>query len=210
MSDDNLPSVGNNLPAIYQDNNTAGGDIVAGDKIRIEGDYTPVNVDTTFVSISEIKTPLRKMAENYRIEAEQNCIQKQFIEELENYMKRVPGHEQRNLEQKLLAANRPDLVENAKYLKEQFAKKLYKHAFSPLAQNIFVHILSMINCTFQLKVKPLINENKMPSVIDATIYNEIVKIVYQEVGNSELGVNMDYIHGMIYYLTGNCYISWEK
>ncbi|MCF8089744.1 MAG: hypothetical protein K9L23_17005 [Desulfotignum sp.] len=182
------------LPVVRQDNNIAGGNIVGRD----------------LISLPEIKTPLRKMAESYRIEVEQECEQKEFIDELQDYMKRVPGHEQRNLEEKLVSAERDDLIASAKLLKEKFAKKLYKHTFSPVAQKIFVHILSMINCSFQLKIKPLIYEDKPASVVDKAIFDEIVQAVYFEVGNSELGINMDYIQGMLFYLTGNCYINWEK
>jgi hypothetical protein len=182
------------LPVVRQNKNVAGGNIVGRD----------------LISYPEIKTPLRKMTESYRVEIEQGCEQKEFIDELQDYMKRIPGDEQRNLEEKLVSAERNELIATAKFLKEKFAKKLYKHTFSPVAQNIFVHILSMISCSFQLKIKPLISENKPASVIDKAIYDEIIKAVYFEVGNSELGINMDYIRGMLYYLTGNCYINWEK
>ncbi len=73
-----------------------------------------------------------------------------------------------------------------------------------------LHILAMINSSFQLKIKPMIRENKSSGLVDKAIYDEIVKSIYYEVGNSELEINMDYIRGMVYYLTGNCYIEWEK
>lgn len=187
MSDDHQHEVS-------QINNTAGGNIVGGN----------------LTILPATKTPLKEMAENYRSEVEQDSSQKEFIEELQNYMKRVPGHEQRDLEQKLSAAKRDDQIPNAILLKEKFAKKLYKHTFSPMAQNIFVHILAIINSSFQLKIKPMIRENISLSLIDKAIYDEIVEAIYHQVGNSELEINMDYIHGMIYYLTGNCYIEWEK
>jgi len=135
MSDDHLPSV-------RQDRNIAGGHVVGGD----------------FIALPEIKTPLKRMAEKYRSEVEQDYTQQEFIEELQNYMKRVPGHEQRGLDQKLSEAKRDDLIANATFLKEKFAKKLYKHTFSPTAQRIFVDILAMINSSFQLKIK-LISDN---------------------------------------------------
>ena len=141
MSDDHPQSVNQSKNIV--DGHMAGGNI---------------EVSTTNILPSDAKTPLRIMAEKYQHEVEKDCAQKEFIEELQNYMKRVPGHEQRDLEQKLSDAKRDDLIDNAKILKEKFAKKLYKHTFSPVAQNIFVHILSMINCSFQLKIKPIIKE----------------------------------------------------
>jgi len=183
---------GDHLPVVRQDGNVVGGNMVGGD----------------FISIPEIKTPLRKMAESYRLEVERNPAQKEFIEELQDYMKRVPGHERRDLEQKLSEAKRDDLIANATFLKEKFAKKLYKHTFSPTAQRIFVDILAMINSSFQLKIKPMIIENESSRLVDKAIYDEIVKAVYYEVGNSDLEINMDHIQGMLYYLTGNCYIEW--
>ena len=188
MSDDHLPA------AVRQEKNIVGGNMVGGD----------------FISIPEPKTPLRKMAESYRLEVERNPAQQEFIEELQDYMKRVPGHEQRNLEKKLSAAKRDDLIANAILLKEKFTKKLYKHTFSPEAQRIFVHILAKINSSFQLKIKPIIRENESSRLVDKAIYDEIVEVIYNEVGSSELEINIDDIHGMLYYLTGNCYIEWEK
>jgi len=180
---------------IRQNNNLAGGHIAGRD----------VNVNI----LPEKKTPLKIMVENYRTEIEQSGEKKEFIEELQDYMKRVPGRDQRNLTEKLITAQREDLVDDALLLKEKFAKKLYKHSFSPSAQQIFVHILSMINCAFKFKIKPLIHENKPSSVVDKAIFDEIINEIYCDVGNSQLDINMDYIHGMLYYLTGNCYINWK-
>jgi hypothetical protein len=179
-----------------QENNVVGGDMAAGD---IHKNY----------NLPAPHSPLRVMAENYRHEIEQDNNHQEFIDELQDYMKRVPGIEQRNLEEKLLAAKRDDLVVNAKHLKEQFTKKIYKHTFSPTAQNIFVHILAKINSCFRLRIKPLIHENSSPRTVDEAIYKEIVECIYMDVGNSELSINMDDIHGMLFYLTGNCYIEWD-
>jgi len=178
---------------VNQSYNNVAGHLVAGD-LKV---------------VYEVKTPLRVMAEEYRNEIENSDIQKEFIEELQDYMKRVPGNDQRDLEQKLTAANRRDMIIDAKLLKEKFAKKLYRHTFSPNAQAIFVHILAVIRSSFQLKVLPLIRESKTPYEIDSTIYDSIIEVIYNQVGNSELDINMDHIRGMLYYLTGNCYINWE-
>lgn len=186
---------------VNQEGNNVAGDMAGRDLTR---------VSHTTILQSDTKTPLKIMAEKYRRKIEQDCVQQEFIEELQDYMKRVPGHEQRDLEHKLSAAKRDDLIANAKRLKEKFAKKLYKHTFSPMAQKIFVQILSIINSSFHLKIKPMIRENKSSRLVDNAIYDEIVNSVYSEVGNSELEIDMDHIHGMLYYLTGNCYIEWEK
>jgi len=186
---------------VRQNNNTVGGHNAGGD--------VNVSENVNFNILPEKKSPLRIMVENYCSEIEQSGEKKEFIEELQDYMKRVPGRDQRSLTDKLLAAQREDLVDNALLLKEKFSKKLYKHTFSPSAQKIFVHILSMINSSFHLKIKPLIHEDKPSSVVDKAIFDEIIREIYCEVGNSELDINMDYIHGMLYYLTGNCYINWK-
>ncbi len=180
---------------VRQEGNTVDGDVAGGNIYK----YYP-----------EKKTTLRTLAENYKVEVEEDCNQQQFIEELQDYMERVPGHEQRNLEDKLISANRVDLLTDAKLLKEKFAKKLHRHTFSPSAQKLFVHILAKIKCTFKLKINPMINEGQPFKFIDNAIYHEIVESIYSEVGNSQLGIDMDYILGMLYYLTGNCYIEWDK
>ncbi len=183
------------LARVEQKNNKVDGDLAGGHIFKI---------------MQETKTPLKIMAENYCKEVEADKSHQEFIEELQNFMRRVPGHEQRDLEKKLLAANRDGLVQYATLVKENFTKKLYKHTFSPSAQNIFVHILAKINSCFRLKIKPMISEGKSHRTIDEEIYNEIIETIYNEVGNSELSINMENIHGMLYYLTGNCYIEWDE
>ncbi|MBF0408967.1 MAG: hypothetical protein HQM10_16590 [Candidatus Riflebacteria bacterium] len=181
---------------VQQENNKVNGDIAGGNIYK--------NI------LPEKKSALAKLAESYQRELGSDEEQQCFIGELQDYMKRMPDTEPRDLEQKLVAANRSELIQDAKFLKEKFTKKLYKHAFSPNAQNIFVHILASINACFRLKIKPLIFAGETSRSIDEAIFRNIVEAIYNDVGNSELGVDMDDIHGMLYYLTGNCYINWDK
>jgi len=178
---------------VTQLGNRVKGDLIAGNKIVHESE----------------KTPLRVMLENYRKEIEDSENLTEFIEELQDYMKRTLGPEQRDLEQKLLAAHRQDLINNAKLLKENFSKKLYKHTFSPKAQLIFVHIMAIIKNCFNMKILPMLRESKPISEIDRAIYDCILEDIYKQVGYSELELTMDHVHGMLYYLTGNCYINWD-
>lgn len=181
------------MAGVKQTGNRAGGHIVGGD----------------FVSPPESKSALRRMAEGYRNEVKKDSDQQEFIEELQDYMKRVQTDGQRTLEQKLAAADRNDLISRATLLKELFAKKLTKHTFSPCAQTLFVHILAAVNCAFHQKVKPLIREGCSPRQVDKAIYDEILASIYFDVGDSQLGVTIECIHGMLFYLTGNCYIDWD-
>ena len=38
----------------------------------------------------------------------------------------------------------------------------------------------------------------------------LIQIIYNDIGNSKLGIDADEIRGMIFYLTGNCHLEWDK
>ncbi len=203
-----------NLPVAAQYNNKLDGNYTNGVTAEVTQEHNKIGRDNagrdiinSVLNLPESKTPLRRMAEKYVCEIEKDENFQEFIEELQNYMQRVPG-ELRNLEKKLSDAGRNDLLPDAINLKENFAKKLCKHTFSPIAQKIFTHILAMINTCFI--INPLIKEGNTAKIIDKAIYKEITEKIYNDIGDSKLSITMDDIRGMLYYLTGNCYIEWDK
>ena len=131
-----------------------------------------------------------------------------FISQLQHYTQPLPPGPTRDLEQKLHAANRTDLLFDGLRWKEQFSKKLTRLQFSLHAQELFLHILSKIHTYFVLTVRPQVIEGALRSEVDALIY-QLIRELYEEVGDSELDLTMTDLHGMVYFLAGNCHIDWN-
>jgi hypothetical protein len=174
-------------------NQTAGGDIY-----DIENQIT----------ISIPSNSLKKAIEAIVIEHKNDLEYIDFIEDLIVYTQNRES-EPIGLEQKLIDGNRNDLISDALFLKERFAKKIAKNQLSISIQKIYVEILGVINTIFRNKIKPLINEKSDDSLIDHAIHTEIIEYIYSQISdNSFIQLNMDDIHGMLYYLTGKCHIRW--
>ena len=55
-----------------------------------------------------------------------------------------------------------------------------------------------------LQVRPLVLANAPRADIDRLVY-DLIEELYGEVGNSELDITMSDLHGMVYFLAGNCH-----
>lgn len=177
-----------------QERNVAGRDIAGRDIVR-QDSYTLTPPST-----------LRELAAKLRLQDESES-QSAFISQLQHYTKQPSLGPTRNLEQKLNAADRIDVLVDGLRWKEQFSKKLTRLQFSLHAQELFVHILSKIHTYFVLNVRPRVIEGAPRSEVDALVY-ELIRELYEEVGNSELDLTMNDLHGMVYFLAGNCHIDW--
>ena len=178
-----------------QERNVAGGDIAGRDIIRHHS-YNP-NPPST----------LRDLAAKLRLQDETEA-QSAFISQLQHYTKPPSPGPTRDLEQKLHDAERTDLLFDGLRWKEQFSKKLTRLQFSLRAQELFVHILTKIHTYFALNVRPKVIEGAPRSEVDTLVY-QLIHEIYEEVGNSELDLTMTDIHGMVYFLAGNCHIDWN-
>ena len=178
-----------------QEGNIAGGDL-AGRDITHQYSY----------NLSPPST-LRELAAKLRLE-DAGEAQPGFISQLQHYTK-PPSHGlTKDLEQKLQDASRTDLLITGLQWKEQFSKKLLKLQFSLHAQELFVHILSKIHTFFVLNIRPRVLEGASRTEVDSLIYT-LIKELYAEVGNSELDITMTDLHGMVYFLAGNCHLDWS-
>ncbi len=183
---------------VKQSGNTAHGDVVGRDK-TVTNNYFSKDV-------SALRRRSQELKDLYKNEPEF----KGFIEKLEKFMTNAEGDKKsRTLEEKLKSGKRDDLVIEAKTLKERFSKKISKHQFSEQAQELFAHILAQINTFFNSKVRPLIAQGVDSSEIDSLIYEELIKDIYNDVGDGSLNIDMQDIKGMLFYLTGNCHLEWD-
>ena len=117
------------------------------------------------------------------------------------------------LEQKLRDGDRSHLLDDAKWLKEEYWKKLTRFQFFEPAQEIHAFILGIVLEKFRHIVYPAIRrgstEVEVSSLISNDIVAPIIKTIQEEGCHNIMGLSSTDIEGMIFFLTGRCPIRWK-
>jgi hypothetical protein len=158
----------------------------------------------------EIMHPLEKAIQSIKDKIIEDPALNGIIEELAEYTTDRPGRQIIGVEAKLRAGGRDDAVENAIYLKNKFERKLAKNQLSNVEQHIYAHVLGVIEVTFNQYVRPLIINGSGRDVVDATIHREIYEPVYKAIVSFDVSIDMKYVAGMLYFLTGKCHLIWSE
>lgn len=181
---------------ITQIGNRAGNDIVGRDKI--------VN------QYSKKRSQISFLNEKFIAEKDNDSEMYEIIKVLLHYTKRE-NEDFLGLEGKLQSANRQeDYIEYAKEQKELFAKRLIKRDLSPSAQKIFAYILGKVKTRFVHDVIPKIKSGCSEDVVEKSILKNVIEPIFEELEENVLDISMDEMVGMLFFLTGNCHISWTK
>ena len=188
-------------PDITQEGNRAGGHI-AGGSIREEHHH---HYSATTRSNRLAALVARLKAE---VEADQNL--REFIEDLAYYTGPVDPASRPDLATKLRKAHRDGEITQALKLKEVFWKRLDRNQFSRAAQEIYAYLLGHIHHRFKLRVVPMIQGNASKAEIDAAVTRDVIEAVWQEIDENPLTINIQQIRGMLFYLTGNCWVKWHQ
>ena len=166
--------------------------------------YTP----TDFSELDSLIKAFQKDCEN-----QPETKQEALMEDLLHFSTPRQNEKIIGLEAKLKAAGRDDAyVSYGQEMKELFAKKLLKHTFSESAQKIYLFLLSEVATHFQLHVIPHIKAGESPAKIDELIANQVIEPVKNRLGPHKFVLDLyaREIAGMLFYLTGNCHLTWAK
>lgn len=177
-----------------QKNNTAHGDIVAGDKIT---------------HYSQPQSYMSSLIDQFEKEILTDKNFSKIIEDLEHFTNAAPFGPIEGLKEKLIKGQRGDSFDQCSWEKETFHKKLMRSTCSIASQKIIAFTLGNIYSRFMTIVRPLINENVQQAQVDKIIQEKIIDHCIQLLEKNPLDFNHLDIRGMIYYLTGNCYIRWD-
>jgi len=142
-------------------------------------------------------------------EAKNNSQLSHFIEELEEYTRKIDS-EIIGLEEKLKLGSRDYILEFASKSKEKFVKKLSRYQFSESAQKIFVVLLAETFTRFHRSVYPLICAGRDIAEVNDAISREISGPITKMLGENIMELCAVEVEGMLYFLTGNCHIKWSK
>lgn len=181
-----------NTNQIDVNSSNIGGDFVGRDKHITNNNYS---------SISPFSSILKEIRENNHSKTDA-----EFLQELNEFMCAYKG-DIIGLRQKLEDGNRIYSLEYAEDQKERYSKMILKSATLPLEQKLHLKLLSSIRSKFQ-PIYGLISTKCSTSEINEALQKLISEIEIQ-LEDDPLNINREGIDGIIYYLTGNCFIKWN-
>jgi len=155
---------------------------------------------------------MRELIEAYKIEQKNNPKFNEIIDELDFYLNPIKEEEQNiiGLEKKLEDGQMDNYIEYAMTMKDIFWRKVERNRFSKVAQQIFLYVMADVLALFKFKIYPLIQNDTDHEIIMSKIYDEIILVLINKLGENILDIYSDSITGMIFFLTGNCHIKWSK
>lgn len=177
----------------------------------IEGDVAGRDIDKSkhFHYSGSKSEYMKSLQEKFKTEQAQNIQLQGFIDDLDYYYNKRQD-DVIGLEEKLKAGKREELIYFATDFKDRFHRKLYKYQFSDAAQNILLHLLAEVQSRFINEVYPLICRNEDPTIVNTTITERLIEPIKEQLDENLLGITVQHINGMLYFLTGNCHIKWTK
>jgi len=181
-----------------QTGNTAGGDIIGGDKIEHKNFH--------FSS----PTPLGRLYQIFRDANAAVPYTAQIADILQHYCATTTSADVRGLAEKLTVSGRADLVADASLWKERASKMIMRWQTSPVAQDILTHILTRLHGEFTLNVRPAIQAGKTRQEVDELVSSKVIQPTHAMLGDNDLGLSYIDLLGLLFFLGGNCHIRWDR
>jgi hypothetical protein len=181
---------------IDQGGASAGGDVVAGDKIVYN--HRPATPGIVEQLLNKLRA---EMLENAEVQHK--------IESLQYFYERKPQDGIVGLEAKLRAGERDHELYLALEKKELFAKLLEKWSLYASAQEIFAFFLAKVEYEYSMFIYPRIAELEQ-SEINQLVSDRIVVPTILECGSSVFTFNHSIVMGMVYWLAEQCFVRWHQ
>ncbi|MDO4881680.1 MAG: hypothetical protein Q3983_10395 [Capnocytophaga sp.] len=176
-----------------------------------------VNQQTNIANVENLniipKTRWQKRFQELKSQVENNDKYATFIDDFKEYNTIKDGI---GLEQKLIDGNFNEAeINRALRFKEKYSKRIVKGEMFLAQQKIDVEIFSIIDNGFYTYVYPLILENYpkkyILEILNEKVIQPILEILNKEGAEDDyLNYNVNDIFGMIYFLTGKCFINWKN
>lgn len=187
--------------------NTAGGDVAGRDLTK----HITNHVYNAPAVYREDKR-LRTLVEEHERELKLNTRYREFSHQLNDFMnKKIPVNGViRDLEQKLIDGGRSTEIEYAMELKEKITKKIMRNTHFESAQKIYTHLLADVRTIFKQEVSVRIKSSDFSDYqINDEIVNRIIEPILANVEGCSLYIDRSEVYGLLYILTGNCYVEWD-
>lgn len=174
---------------------TGGGDFAGRDMTKVQFTFSEGN--------------LKELFKRFEQERSQNKLFDKVLEELEAFQRQKSNETVVGLEAKLKAANKSDeLIEMAMELKESYAKKLEKSQLFESAQRINIFLLGYARTQFVTNVYPAIKNGGSDDKVNLLMNQYVIQPMLSMLEGDTYGFTPQDIHGILYFLTGNCFIKW--
>jgi len=153
---------------------------------------------------------LKELLAEHEIEKKLDREYKDFSEELNKFFGKCIKKKMRNLDQKLEDGGRDYLIEYAMQAKEKVSMKILNLSFYRSAQEVYTYLLTNIRTAFLHQVQSKIKSGNFQNhEIDDIVKELIIDPYLHNLASSSLKITQDELYGILYFLTGNCYIEWD-
>jgi len=156
------------------------------------------------------RTPITELNERYIAASGDEEGLNGFIEALEHYWSKATNGDIRPLAVKLTESDRADAIFDGEVLKERATKIIVRYQTSRVAQELLSYVLAELYGRFKFEVTPSIQNGANRVFVDALISEKVIGATLNELENNVLGLSRMDIIGLVYFLTGNCHIRWDK
>ncbi|HEX3142503.1 MAG TPA: ABC-three component system protein [Pyrinomonadaceae bacterium] len=190
-----------NDPEVKQEGNLVLGDQAAGSIDKSTRSYN-------FPKPQQSASTMARLLKRFEYERTNNITLKGYIEELNHYYSPVEG-DVIGLEQKLKDGKAENFLKFALSTKERFYKRLTKFELYESAQKINAHLLALVITYFELQIAPRIRQGLKEDELGTVIKEFIIEPLLREVEDNSLGFDAEDIAGMLFFLTGNCHLTWK-
>lgn len=211
------PAAGIKTCAFYETINTNGAMVVdAGSANPGVPDCDPIPIDANHRDICKfahrdelgyvcIKNFLEELFQTGGLKVDDEVS----VDDLEYYISTVKGN-RLSLAEKLEEGGKCDQeIDEAEAEKERIHKMVRRNAISGSARQKYRQFLSEVLTLFRVHIAPLIRSGADEVMVNAAIHSKLLAPLSEKQASNDL-FNIADIHSAIYYLTGNCHISWSK
>lgn len=131
-----------------------------------------------------------------------------YFSELEIYTRQKTAKSIKGLNEKFKDAGLESYLEHAIGCKEKFAKHLLENMYSLSYQRMIYLLIDEAICEFQHSIYPLIDAKSSPAQIMDAVRTKVFDRFFEATCDVSSDFNRSQIEGLVYYVTGNCYLRW--
>lgn len=125
------------------------------------------------------------------------------------YFTTVAADDRRPLDQKLREAGRTYQIKDATRRKERFAMALRRHIAQPSAVTRYTQLLGDVESRFARHVRRPISEGATLAQVDQAIQSDVLDPCVQQFSTPGSEITSTLVDNALYYLAGNCHVSWD-
>ncbi|MFC3673083.1 ABC-three component system protein [Novosphingobium pokkalii] len=125
------------------------------------------------------------------------------------YFTTVAADDRRSLDQKLREAGRAYQIKDATRRKERFAMALRRHIAQPSAVTRYTQLLGDVESRFARHVRRPISEGATLAQVDHAIQSDVLDPCVRQFSSPGSEITSALVDNALYYLAGNCHVSWD-